>query len=71
MLHALQHLQLIINHLLVAAHILLQDDLDGDLALGAVGFSNNTIGSGAQRLPEAISRSVVGRVRTDAAEVEG
>lgn len=46
-LHALQHLQLVVNHLLVAAHILLQDDLHGDLALGTVSFSDDTVSSGA------------------------
>ena len=54
-LHALQHLQLIVHHLLVAAHILLQDDLDSDLALGAVSFSDDTVGSGAECLSEAVS----------------
>lgn len=54
-LHALQHLQLIVHHLLVAAHILLQDDLDSDLALGAVSFADDTVGSGAECLSEAVS----------------
>jgi hypothetical protein len=54
-LHALQHLQLVVDHLLVAAHILLQDDLDSDLALGAVCFPDDTVGSGAKCLSEAVS----------------
>ena len=55
--HALKHLQLVVDHLLVPAHVLLQDDLDGDLALGAVGLSDNAIGTGTERLSEAVSRS--------------
>jgi hypothetical protein len=54
-LHALQHLQLVVDHLLVAAHILLQDDLDSDLALRAVCFPDDTVGSGAECLSEAVS----------------
>jgi hypothetical protein len=60
-LHALQHLELVIDHLLVSANILLQDDLDGDLALGAVGLSDDAICTSTQRLSEAVSRSA-GRV---------
>jgi len=54
-LHALQHLQLVVDHLLVPADVLLEDDLDGDLALGAVGLADDAIGSGTQRLSEAVS----------------
>lgn len=57
-LHALQHLELVVHHLLVSAHILLQYDLDRDLALGAVSLSDDTVCAGAQRLSEAITRSV-------------
>jgi hypothetical protein len=42
-LHALQHLQLVVYHLLISPHILLQDDLDGNLALGTVGLSDDAI----------------------------
>jgi hypothetical protein len=55
-LHALQHLQLVIDHLLVPADILLQDDLDGDLALGAVSLSYDSISASTQCLSEAVSR---------------
>jgi hypothetical protein len=55
-LHALQHLQLIVDHLLVSADVLLQDDLDSDLALGAVGLADDTVCAGSQRLSEAVSR---------------
>lgn len=54
--HALKHLQLVVYHLLVSLDILLQDNLDGDLALGAISFPHDTIGSGTQRLSEAVSR---------------
>jgi hypothetical protein len=60
MLHPLQHLELVVDHLLVAANILLQDDLDSDLALGAVRFPDDTICSSAQCLSEAVSRSAIG-----------
>lgn len=56
-LHALKHLQLIIDHLLVAAHILLQDNLDCDLALRAVSFPNDAICPSTQCLSKAVSRS--------------
>lgn len=58
--HALKHLQLVVDHLLVAAHVLLQDDLDRDLALGAVGLPDNAICAGAQCLSKAVSRSAIG-----------
>ena len=54
-LHALQHLQLIVHHLLVSAHILLQYDLDRDFTLGAVGLSDDTVCTGTQCLSEAIT----------------
>ena len=57
--HTLKHLQLVVDHLLVAAHIPLQDDLDRNLALGAVGLSDNAICAGTQRLPKAISRPAI------------
>jgi hypothetical protein len=56
-LHALQHLQLIVDHLLVSADVLLQDDLDSDLALGAVSLTDDAICASSQRLSEAVSRS--------------
>jgi hypothetical protein len=54
-LHALQHLQLVVHHLLIATDVLFQDDLNSDLALGAVGLADDAIGAGAQRLSEAVS----------------
>jgi hypothetical protein len=57
MLHALQHFQLIVHHLLVSSHVLLQDDLDGDLALGAVGLPDDAICTGAQCLSKAVAGS--------------
>lgn len=57
--HALQHLELVVDHLLVAADILLQDDLDSDLALGTVGLPDDTICPGTQRLSEAVSRPAI------------
>jgi hypothetical protein len=54
-LHALQHLQLVVHHLLVAADVLLQNNLDGNLALGAVSLADDSIRAGTQRLSEAVS----------------
>lgn len=54
-LHLLQHFQLIVDHLLVTADILLQDDLHRDLALRAVGLSNDTIGSSTQCLSKLVA----------------
>lgn len=54
-LQALQHLQLVVHHLLVAPHILLEDDLDRDLALRTVGLADNAICARAQRLAEAVA----------------
>lgn len=57
-LHALQHLKLIVDHLLVALDISLQDDLHSDLSLWTVGLSNDTICSRAQCLAEAVAGPV-------------
>ena len=59
-LHALQHLELIVDHLLVSANILLQDDLDRDLALRTVGFPDDTICASTQCLSKAVSGSAIG-----------
>lgn len=53
-LQALKHVQLIVHHFLVAFDILLQDDLDSDLALWAVGLSDDSIGSRTECPSEAI-----------------
>jgi hypothetical protein len=58
-LHALQHLQLIVHHLLISLDILLQDDFDSDLALGAVGLAHDAVCAGAQCLSEAVSGSAI------------
>jgi hypothetical protein len=57
MFHSLQHIHLIIDHLLISSHILLQDDLDSAFAVWSIGFADNTICSGTQCSPEAIFRS--------------
>jgi hypothetical protein len=58
-LHALQHLEFVVDHLLVAADILLQDDLDRDLALRTVGLAHDTICAGSQCLSKAVSGSAI------------
>jgi hypothetical protein len=57
--HALQHLQLIVYHLLIPTNILLQDDLDGHLALRAVSLSHDTICASTECFSEAVSRSAI------------
>ena len=42
-LKPLKHLKLVVHHLLVSLDILLQDDLDSDLAIRAVCLSDDTI----------------------------
>lgn len=55
----LQHLQFIVNHLLVAADVLLQNDLHGDLSgRRAFGLADNPIGASTQGAPELVQRSV-------------
>lgn len=63
MLHALKHLKLVIDHLLISAHVFLEDDFDSNLAIRAGGFSHNSIGSGTQRLSKVVSGPVRHRVR--------
>ena len=53
-LESLQHLQLVKHHALVAADVLLQDDLDGDAAVGAIGLPDDAIGARAQGAPEPV-----------------
>ena len=58
MLHALQHLKLVIHHGLVAFDVFLEDDLDGDLALWAGRFAHDAIGPRTQCLAKPIPRSM-------------
>ena len=55
-LEPLQHLEFVIDHLLIALDILLQDDLNGELPISAVGFSHDAIRPGTQSFPESIHR---------------
>lgn len=41
----LKQLEFVIDHLLIALDILLEDDLHGNLPCGSVRLSNNTIGA--------------------------
>lgn len=43
MAEALQHLQLIVHHLVIALHILLQNDLDSNLPIRRICFPDNAI----------------------------
>lgn len=53
-LQALQEVQLVVHHALVAPDVLLQDDLNGDLALRRVGLADDAIGSGAEGATELV-----------------
>jgi hypothetical protein len=54
MFHALQHLKLIIHHLLIALHVLLKDDLHCDLASRAVCLPDNAIGPSTEGSTKAV-----------------
>jgi len=43
MVHPLQHLQLIIDHLLIALDVLLQDDLDGISVSALLCFADDAV----------------------------
>jgi hypothetical protein len=53
-LQSLQHVELVVNHLLVAFDVLLQNDLDGDLAGRALGLTNDAIGTSAEGATEPV-----------------
>lgn len=57
---SLEHLQLVVDHTFVALDIFLQDDLDGDLARGAIGLPHDTIGAGTEGSSKFVQRSVAG-----------
>lgn len=50
----LKQLELVIYHLFIAAHIPLENDLDGYFSRGAFGFSNDAISARTQRPTESI-----------------
>lgn len=54
MLHPLQHLQLVVYHLLVSFDILLEDNFHGDFASWSIGLPDNTICTSTQRFTESI-----------------
>lgn len=61
MLELLEHLELVVDHLLVTLDISLQDNLDGHLARGAVSLTNNAICSST----ESSTESILGPIRKD------
>ncbi len=54
MLQTLEHIQLIQHHALVALNVLLEYDLDGNTAHGAICFSHDAIRSCAEGATESI-----------------
>lgn len=53
-LETLEHVQLIEDHALIAPDDLLQDDLDGDAAVGPLSLPDNAICAGTQGAPKAV-----------------
>lgn len=54
MVHLLQQEQLVVDHLLVALDILLQDNFDGDLAGRVLGLPDDAVGSRTECSTEAV-----------------
>ena len=61
-MQALEHIHLIINHLLIALDTLLHNNLDGNLPLGPLGFTDNAVGTSTQGPPKLVL-GPVSRVR--------
>jgi hypothetical protein len=53
--HPLEHFEFIVNHLLVAFYILLEDNLYGDLSSGTFCFSDDTVGTRPQGFSKPVS----------------
>lgn len=60
MLHSLQHLHLVVHHLLVALDILLEYDLDGDFPLWAVRLPHYAVCTRTECLSEPVFGPVQG-----------
>lgn len=54
MLQFLQHVEFVVDHLLVSLDVLLENDLDSDLAGRAVSLSDNSIGAGTQSSAKSV-----------------
>lgn len=65
-LHPLQHLQLIVYHLLISLDIFLEDDLDRYLSGRAVCFSDDTVRASTERFSKFVLRSSRMSARTAA-----
>jgi hypothetical protein len=61
-LEPLEHFQLVEDHALIAPDDLLQDDLDGDPAVGALGLPDDAICAGAESAPKPVLGPRVRRV---------
>ena len=59
MLKLLQHLKLVVDHLLVALDVSLEDNLHSDLASRAIGLTNDSICSSTEGSTELVFGSVV------------
>jgi len=58
-LEALEHLQFVVDHLVVAFYVLLQNDLDGAFPLGRLCFSDDAVGSSSEGPAKLVLGSVV------------
>ena len=68
MLHPLQHLQLVVDHLLVALDVLLEDDLDGELLAILFGLADDAVCACAQGLAQVIALSATSIRRRESPE---
>jgi hypothetical protein len=57
MLHALEHLHFVVDHLFVALDVLLEDDLDSAFSQRSVSLTDDAICTSAEGLSEAVFRS--------------
>jgi hypothetical protein len=59
MLELLKHLKFVIDHLLIALDVSLEDNLDSDLAGRAIGLTNDSICSSTEGSTESVLGPVV------------
>lgn len=64
MLQSLEHLEFVLNHLLISLDVLLEDDLDGHLAVGAICLADDSICSSTEGSTESVLGSIVAVVST-------
>lgn len=58
MVEVLEQVKLVLHHLLIPLHVLLEDNLDGHLAGGALGLPDDAICAGTESTSKSIFRSI-------------